>query len=277
MGSFFRILAKPVTRFIVGVIAIPLFRMFMRRVVKLQHLDAELEKDMEQWFRGSLVLLVATANMEMALFGWLYPSPPDTARPESVATAQATGEPEGAILTEDQIDEHGQMKKYTALGVFLLGMRLLLAMSVIEMMPDQELFSLIHPGPPKPRYDKSKSIWQHICMYFWPMSRGLVCQHLNRSSPVFAILCAIFVGWIGWVCYGMAIAQYLIIGLVTSKDKALDVLTEFDRQVAMRRRELIDEFDYLQHEVEEKERLAAERATRQEELSTTTDEPATQA
>lgn len=227
MGSFFRILAKPITRFIVGVIAIPLFRLFMRRVIRLQELDAELEKDMEQWFRGSLVLLVATRNMEDYFFGWV------------------------------------PFEMTTAWGAFLMGMRLLLAMSVIEMMPDQELFSIIHPGPPKPKYDKSKTIWQHIRLYCWPMIRGLVCQHLNRSSPVFAILCAILPNEIGWVCYGMAIAQYLIIGLVTSKDKALDVLSEFDRQIAMRRRELIDEFEYIEHEVEEKNRQAAERAARE--------------
>jgi hypothetical protein len=32
-------------------------------------------------------------------------------------------------------------------------------------------------------------------------------------------------------------------GLVTSKDKALDALSEFDRQVAIRRQELLEEFD----------------------------------
>ncbi|MBA3315665.1 MAG: hypothetical protein H0T47_20565 [Planctomycetaceae bacterium] len=30
---------------------------------------------------------------------------------------------------------------------------------------------------------------------------------------------------------------------MTSRDKALDALSEFDRQVAIRRQELIDEFD----------------------------------
>jgi hypothetical protein len=47
---------------------------------------------------------------------------------------------------------------------------------------------------------------------------------------------------VGWVCYLMAITQYLIIGLVTSRDRALDVLSEFDRAVAQRRNELIEEF-----------------------------------
>ena len=263
MGSFFRILAKPITRFIVGVIAIPLFRLFMRRVIRLQQLDAELEKDMEQWFRGSLVLLVATANMEMALFGWLYHDARTDAKPVSApqtsiskAREEASSTTEEPYLTGSEIDENGQMKRISALGVLLMGLRLLLAMSVIEMMPDQELFSIIHPGPPKPKYDKTKSIWFHLKKYTWPMIRGVVCQHLNRSSPVFAILCAIFIGWVGWLCYGMAIAQYLIIGLVTSKDKALDALSEFDRQVAMRRRELIEEFDYIEKEVAKKKKEA---------------------
>ena len=47
---------------------------------------------------------------------------------------------------------------------------------------------------------------------------------------------------VGWVCYLMAITQYLIIGLVTSRDRAMDVLSEFDRAVAARREELIQEF-----------------------------------
>ena len=47
---------------------------------------------------------------------------------------------------------------------------------------------------------------------------------------------------VGWVCYLLAITQYLIIGLVTSRDRAMDVLSEFDRAVAERRQELIEEF-----------------------------------
>jgi hypothetical protein len=77
---------------------------------------------------------------------------------------------------------------------------------------------------------------------------------LNRSSPVLAIMAVIFGGdphvpeeathrLVGWICYGAAISQYLIIGLVTSRDKVLDALSEFDRQVALRRQELVEEFD----------------------------------
>ena len=72
--------------------------------------------------------------------------------------------------------------------------------------------------------------------------KGVVCQHINRSSPVFAILAVIAPGWIGWLCYGMALLQYLIIGLVTSRDRAIDVLSVFDEQVRLRRDELIREF-----------------------------------
>ena len=57
---------------------------------------------------------------------------------------------------------------------------------------------------------------------------------------------------VGWICYLMAIVQYLIIGLVTSRDRAVDVLNEFDRAVARRRQELIEEFslDEAEHQQE---------------------------
>jgi hypothetical protein len=63
MGS----LLRPLIRLLVGFIAIPLFRLFLRRVVHMQRLDTELTKDLEQWIRGSLLLLFATANVEYAL------------------------------------------------------------------------------------------------------------------------------------------------------------------------------------------------------------------
>ena len=47
---------------------------------------------------------------------------------------------------------------------------------------------------------------------------------------------------VGWVCYGLAITQFLIIGLVSSRDKALDVLSEFDRQIKLRRDKLADHY-----------------------------------
>lgn len=195
---------RPITRFLFGMIAIPLFRMFLRYVVRLQDLDKELEKDLEQWFRGAVLLLAATANMEHQLFGWV---------PLSL-----------------QGEDFGVM----------MGLRLLLAIGIIEAMPDQELFSVIHPGPPRVRFSKLftdlRDKWREII-------RGVICQHLNRSSPVFVIMAAIFQGPVGWTCYGIAVVQYLIIGLVTSRDKAMDVLGEFDRRMARRREEIIREFE----------------------------------
>jgi len=214
VGSVFRALMglpllrpilRPLARFVVGMIAIPLFRLFLKKVVRLQEMDAELEKDLEQWFRASLVLLVATENMEETLFPFL-------------------------------VDP-----KMGAIG---MGLRIMLAISVVQMMPDQELFAVIHPGPPSLTWNRHvfSEIWQKK----WLIVKGIICQHLNRSSPVFAILAATQTGWIGWLCYGMAFAQYLFIGLVTSRDKALDVLSKFDRAVAERRRELMEEFEIVE-------------------------------
>jgi hypothetical protein len=196
-------LFRPLARFVVGLIAIPLFRLFMRRVVRLQELDAELEKDLEQWFRASLVLLVATRNMEETLFGWF------------------------------QIGDEWSW--------ILMGLRIMLAIGVVELMPDQDLFAIIHPGPAKVEWTRQgmRKLWATR----WQFCKGFICKHLNRSSPVFAIMAAIAPGRVGWACYLLAITQYLIIGLVTSRDKAIDVMSEFDRQVAERRRELAEEFD----------------------------------
>lgn len=271
----FKSVLRPITRVLVGLIAIPIFRFIMRKVFRLQDLDDELEKDLEQWFRGALLLLAATANMEHLLFGWV-----------------------------ERLDWMDRMDWLT------MGLRLMLAISVIEAMPDQELFAVIHPGPPKIKPGRSalRTFWRMK----WQFLKGFVCQHLNRSSPVLAMMAAIVgaqlltlsdsdrlkidsvnlavsaytqqigsftpmqvplaVGahyvqshgeqikltevsqlnsdirrhqerWIvGWCCYLLAITQYLIIGLVTSRDRALDVLSEFDRAVAERRRELIEEF-----------------------------------
>ncbi len=224
-----KIFLRPLVRIIVGLLALPLFRMFLKRVIRLQELDAELEKDLEQWFRASLLLLVATYNMEQILFDPFF---------------ELLGDP-GWFG-----DERGDM--------ILLGFRLLLAIGVVETMPDQELFSIIHPGPPKLEFGRKNGYWREFKAKFRPLVKGIVCQHLQRSSPVFAILAAIpppvvetsSLGqtalveqtWIGWTCYLIAITQYLIIGLVTSVDKVADVLSEFDKQVQVRRRELIDEF-----------------------------------
>lgn len=219
MFPYLRNVLKPLTRFFVGLIAIPIFHLFMNKVVRVQEIDEELEKDLEQWFRGSLLLLVATKNMEAALFSWL-----PNVQPEESSNP------------------------------VLMGFRIMLVIGVIEVMPDQELFSIIHPGPPKLELSREYGIWRELKEKWRAIFKGFVCQHINRSSPVFAILSAIAVDTVGWVCYGMAIAQYLIIGLVTSRDRALDVLSEFDRQVNQRRRELIEEFDLDESEVEAADR-----------------------
>ena len=49
----------------------------------------------------------------------------------------------------------------------------------------------------------------------------------------------IFTGTVGWVCYGLAVLQYLVIGLATSRARAVNVLLLFDEQVAVRRHELV--------------------------------------
>lgn len=286
MGSLFRILMdlpvfrsilRPISRVLVGLIAIPIFRFLMRRVFRLQELDDELEKDLEEWFRGALLLLAASANMEHLLFGWMQ--------------------------KVDWLDRADWLT---------MGLRLMMAISVIEAMPDQELFAVLHPGPPK--LEKGKKFLVQVWRKKWAYAKGIVCRHVNRSSPVLAMMCAIIgsqlpsaedyeaievyrsdmyrqeviIGWascqqcsglfpvngamaldalqtmepklkagadqfdelerrrerwlVGWVCYLMAITQYLIIGLVTSRDRAIDVLSEFDRAVAERRSELIEEF-----------------------------------
>ena len=203
-------LFRPLVRLLVGFVAIPLFRLFLRRVVHMQRLDTELTKDLEQWVRGSLLLLLATANVEYAMFG---------------------------EYLEDW------KKEYIW---FSLGLRLLLAIGVIESMPDQALFSIIHPGPTGLLRPKGIGI-QAVREQIWPLCKGLFFRHLDRSSSVFAIMAVLFGGpdhhpVVGWVCYALAIIQFLIIGLVSSQDKALDVLSEFDRQMKLRRDQLADQY-----------------------------------
>ncbi len=199
MGFFLRQLfrnplSRPLIRFLLGIIAIPMFRLVLRKVVRLQDLDKELEKDLEQWFRASLLLLVATKNMEDLLFGWFLEIFSDG----------------GANLAEGVITPDNK------LNWFVLAGRILLAIGVIETMPDQELFSIIHPGPPPLRFRRGEIV--NTLREIWrPFLKGLICQHVNRSAPVWAILATIFDGTVGWVFYLMAIVQYLIMGLVTSR------------------------------------------------------------
>jgi hypothetical protein len=214
----FRPIARPLTRLIVTLAALPALRFLFRHVSSLERLDDELEKDLAEWFRGSFLLLLVTANMEVLLWHNVIPFP-------------------------ELLDKHGWV------GV---GLRLMLAIAVIQLMPDQELFTVIHPGPRIPRFKRGQSpwaqlaaCWKHLCIEF-------LCQHLSRSSPVLAILAVIFTGPVGWICYGLAIFQYLIIGLATSRASAINVLLVFDEQVAARRRELMRQFgvikEFARHE-----------------------------
>jgi len=205
---------KPLFRLLLGIIAIPIFRFFLRHILRIHELDEELEKDLEQWFKGSLVLLAASKNLEYSMFSWV-----------------------------DQLMGTQTVTDVDMNNPWVTGLRIMMAIGVIEMMPDQELFAIIHPGPTMPKIDRKKGIWWSIKTQCRPFVRGVINQHLNRSSPVFAILCTIFAGTAGWVCFAFAIIQYLIIGLITSKDNALDALSEFDRQVAIRRQQLKDEFE----------------------------------
>jgi hypothetical protein len=105
-------------------------------------------------------------------------------------------------------------------------------------MPDQALFAIIHPGPSRQLFPRGRRL-QAVREQWWPFCKGVFCRHLDRSSSVFAIMAVIFGGrshqTVGWICYFLAIFQFLLIGLVSSRDKAIDVLREFDHQVRLRR------------------------------------------
>lgn len=305
--SVLRPVLRPFSRLLLGLVAVPLFRFLLRRILRIQQLDDELEKDLQEWFRASLLLLAATANMEHILFSWL--------------------------TRVDWLDRADWLT---------MGLRLLMVIGVIEGMPDQELFAVLHPGPP--RLHRKTSLISELLARKWELLKGHLCRHVNRSSPVLAMMCAIVgaqlpmlppmtqgaqiydhavraaslesdphllpdtqeathtpfqtkdprrgpvlspqqrrqleeisvseleaaAAWqqyradeqkyrrdrerwaVGWICYLMAIVQYLIIGLVTSRDRAVDVLTEFDRAVARRRKELIEEFSLDETELDER-------------------------
>ncbi len=198
-----RLITKPFTRMLLKLIAIPIFRFLLKYLLRVDVISQELEKDLSQWFRASVLLLFATHNMEEILF---------------------------------QTKWHEQ-----ELDVVLFGLRLFLAIGCIEGMPDQELFRFIHPGPPKLKSKKFLAACREIRQNWRTWLWGVASVHLSRSSPVFAIVTVFKLGPPGWVCYGLAVTQYLIIGLATSRDKAIDVVTSFDAEVAARRAELVSE------------------------------------
>ena len=195
---------RPLARLLIRLGAVPALRFCFHHVPALERLNDELEKDLAEWIRASILLLLITANMEVLLWHHLIPFP-------------------------DLLDAHRW---------FGVGLRIMLAVAVIQMMPDQELFTVIHPGPCLPCFPPHSSLAEKVRLSAKPVAVGMLWQHLSRSSPVFAILAVIFTGWIGWVCYAMAALQYLIIGLVTSRHRAIDILLVFDEQMAARRHEL---------------------------------------
>ncbi len=206
-----RPIIKPLSRLLVGLIAIPIFRLVVRHGFRAANVRVEMEKDLEQWFRACLILLVATANMEHALFGWL---------PVDFVGADAW------------------------IAVFL---RLFLAIGVIELMPDQALFGLIHTSPTGLKFHRG--LFQQLWVERKKWLKKVGCIHLNRSSPIFLIMAAIFGGdpgttkyYVGWTCYGVAVVQYLIIAFITSAYKGGDLMERFDTIVAQKRQLLKDEF-----------------------------------
>jgi hypothetical protein len=205
----FKPVLRPVIRFVSGLIAIPLFRLILRKVFRVEAHDAEMERDLETWFRGAILLLAATANMEGILFGWI--------------NWWETGD--NAWLT--------------------LLLRLLLAIGVIESMPDEDVFAILHRGPPKLKLT-SRAGWRDAWGRRKQVLRGLGVLHLRRSSPVFVIM-AVVIGdenrnlqhTVGWWCYALAISQYLVIALITQRDKFSGLLESFDREASVIRNEIL--------------------------------------
>lgn len=249
LNSLLSAMLRPLVRILVGLIAIPLFRLFARRFIRWDKFNAELTKDIEQWVRGSLLLLLATANVETALVdsvrGWIpTPAPADHFSVDDLLDAHSANSHSTPQATAPQplLDATGTSPPRRSRWAWIsLALRLLLAVGVIEAMPDQALFSIIHPGPGKlllPPGQRMRAAREQL----WPLVKGLLCRHLDRSSSVLAILSVIIGGRTyveaGWICYFLAIAQFLVIGLVSSRDKAIDVLSRFDAAVERRRVEL---------------------------------------
>lgn len=203
----FKPVLRPLFRVLTGALAIPAFRFVMRRLLRRSDLSKEMERDLEMWFRGAVILLAATANLEDFLFGWL-----------------PWHKSEDPWLT--------------------MLLRLLLAVGVIESMPDQDVFGILHHGPPKADL-LSRNGWREIWRRKREFLRGFGVLHLKRSSPVFVIMTVIFGNApgtrefvVGWAFYGLAILQYLIIGLVTERDRIIGLLQQFDRSAGELRDEI---------------------------------------
>ncbi len=204
----FKPVLRPIFRLLSGAIAIPTFRFILRHFFGRKTFSREMEKDLEMWFRGAVIMLAATANLEDFLFGWL--------------PWHKNEEPWLTML-----------------------LRLILAIGVIEHMPDQELFAILHRGPPKLKLT-SRSGWKEAWQRRREFLRGMGVLHLKRSSPVFVIMTVIFGNApgtrefiIGWVFYGLAVLQYLIIGMITDGDRIGGLLKQFDKRAASMREEML--------------------------------------
>lgn len=204
-----RVVTKPVMRLVIKLIAIPFFRVVLKYLMRVEVISEELEKDLSQWFRASVLLMIATHNMEGLLFQ----------------------------------TENTNYRLLDLADAVLFGLRLMLAIGCIEGMPDQELFRLIHSGPPKPKSTGARAVAREVGQNWRAWLWGVFCIYLSRTSPVFAIVSVFNKGPAGWICYSLAITQYLIIGLVASRDRALDVLASFDAEVAVRREELLSDLE----------------------------------
>lgn len=206
----FKPVLRPVIRVITGLVAIPVFRFLLRGVFRVQHTDEELERDLEMWFRGAILMLAATANLEDVLFSW----------------------------TQWHVRADGEAWQ-------IMVLRLLLAIGVIESMPDEDIFCLLHRGPPKLKLTTRRG-WADAWQRKGEVLRGLAILHLRRSSPVFVIMAVVFGGppgdilhTVGWWCYGLAIGQYLIIALITQRDRITGLLEAFERKTDSIRQEII--------------------------------------
>jgi hypothetical protein len=195
---------RPVLRLLTGLVAIPVFRFLLRRVFRVQATDAELERDLENWFRGAVIMLAATSNMEQFIFEW--------------------------VPGKDWVT---------------LVLRLLLAVGVIESMPDEDVFCILHRGPPKLRLTRLSG-WVEAWRRRREVLRGFGILHLRRSSPVFVIMAVVYgdapgtVHWtVGWWCYALAITQYLIIALITQRDRIGGLLEAFEREAVVIRQDIM--------------------------------------
>lgn len=207
----FKPVLRPVVRLVCGLVAIPLFRLVTRKVFRVHTTNVEMERDLENWFRGSVIMLAATANLEEFLLGW---NP----------------------WYQRQDEAH------TIVWQTLL-LRLMLAVGVIESMPDEDVFSIVHRGPPKLKLTTLAG-WREFWRRKGEVLKGLGVLHLRRSSPVLLIM-AVILGppmvprHIGWWCYGLAITQYLIIALITQRDRLTGLMEAFDRETATVRTEIL--------------------------------------